>query len=79
MIVTVVDPHGLRVPGSREAAFAIELSGAAVGQQNVLVETLVFRHESAQDFRSDSLTLMIRMIRQMGVIDDEKSIREGVT
>lgn len=47
----------------------------------MLVETLVFRHESAQDFCSDSLILMILMIRmsqQMRGVDDEKSISEGV-
>lgn len=77
VIVASVNPHRLGFSGAREAAFSIELDRAAIGDQNVLVKPLVFRNQSAQDFRPDPLTLAIGMNKQMRVVDDKKAIREG--
>jgi len=73
-----VDPHGLGLSGLGEAAFFVEGDGVLVGDEDALVKVLVFGEEACDNFFADALTLVGGMDEEVGEVDDEVAVGDGV-
>ena len=78
MIMPRVDPHRLRIPRRFKAAFSVELEGVAIGYDHVLVESLVSSQEHLHEVFANAAAVVFGEDEQVGIVDDEMAIGDGV-
>ena len=78
MIGVGVNPHGLGGAGAFEAVFLVEGDGGFVGDEDALVEVLVFGEEALEDLGADALVLIVWVNEEMGEVGDKVAVGEGV-
>lgn len=79
MVVASVNPHGFGFSGPFKAALAVKIDRTAISDKHVLVKALVVIHEHLHQAGANSPLLIIREDQEMGIIHDEKAVRNGIT
>ena len=74
VVVACVNPHRLGFTRARESTLAVEIHRSCIGNQHVLVESLVARHEPPHEFRADAPTLVVRQHEQVRIINDQVTV-----
>jgi len=74
VVVSGVNPHWLGLAGALESALAIEVNGAAIGNEYVLVKAGITRHQPAHQLRANPLTVVFGQNNQMWIINDPKTV-----
>lgn len=73
-----VDPHGLGFAGLGKATLFVEGNGVLVGDEDALMEVLVFGEEACDNFFADTLALVGGMDEEVGEVDDEVAVGDGI-
>ena len=78
VIVAGVNPHRLGFAGADEPALFVEFGGLAVRNENLLVKSIVPRHQHAHELPANATALVIGMNDEMRVVDDEVPVGDGI-
>src|SRR5688572_25823260 len=73
-----INPHRFGLPSALESALAIKVYGSSVGNEHVLVKTIVSCHEHLHQARPDASALILWKHEQVWVVNDQAAVRDGV-
>jgi len=74
VVVTCINPHRLGLTRALKSTLAVEIHRPSIGNQHMLMESLVARHEPAHEFRADAPTLVVRQHEQVRIINDQVTV-----
>src|SRR5437762_9486747 len=78
MIVPGINPHRFRFASPLEATLAVEFDGAPVGNEQVLMKSLIATHQPPHELRANAPPLIFRQDEQMGIVNDEVTVGNRV-
>ncbi len=78
MVVSRINPHRFGFAGALKSTIAVELDGASVRNEHVLVKALVARHEPPHEFRANATPLIFRKDEQVRIINNEVTVGNRV-
>src|ERR1700680_4616568 len=78
-VMACINPHRLSPARTLKSALAVKVQGAPVRDEDVLMKSLIPRHEATHELRADAAPLIIWKHEQMRIVNDQKSIRNRVT
>src|SRR5439155_846420 len=78
MITLVIDPHRLDGRGIGETHPLVERSRVPNGEKDLLVKVRVALFQALHDSATDTGALIRRENKQMGVVDDQCPVRNGI-
>jgi hypothetical protein len=73
-----INPHGLGLSGAFKAKTLIEVDRTTIGREHELVKALVPLKKRFHHFSTDAFTLVIGMNQQVGEIDNQVAVRDGI-
>ena len=79
MILSCIDPHTHALVGLRESHFFVKTNGVTVGQDGVLVKTLILFLKLSGNFPADALTLVIGVYAEVRIVDYQVTVRKRVS
>src|SRR5438034_9636618 len=78
VVMSGINPHRLGFSRSLKSTFAIKLQRSPVGEQDVLMKPRVTCQEHPHQACADASALILWMNEQVGVINNQVTIGDGV-
>src|ERR1051325_9949783 len=78
VVVAGINPHRLGLTRSLESALPVEIPSAPIGDEYVLMKSIILLHESVHQLGADAAALVFWQHEQMGIVNDQIAIRNCV-
>src|ERR1700686_4431625 len=79
VIMACINPHRLSAACTLKSALAVKVQGAPVRDEDVLMKSLIPRHEATHELCADAAPLIIWKHEQMRIVNDQIPIRNRIT
>ena len=78
MVCSSIDPHWNGAARFDKPKALVETNGVTVRSEHYLMEISIFLEHCGQQFASDAPSLKVRMHKQMGEVDDQVPVGNGI-